>query len=64
MLLRLLSKRPLIYIETIDNRLNKEAYDAFKKNLFLDTKIILKRKLIYLLSKPALEIENIQKRIY
>ena len=30
----LLSKKPLIYIETIDNRLNKEAYDAFKKIYF------------------------------
>ena len=30
----LLSKKPVIYIETIDNRLNKESYNAFKKNLF------------------------------
>ena len=59
----LLSKKPLIYIETIDNRLNKESYNAFKKNLFFfDIKDkYWKRDLKNLLSKPILEIENIWK---
>ena len=57
----LFSKKPIIYIETIDNRLNKEAYDAFKKNLFFfdtrDNNWI--KNLKALLSKPTLEIERI-----
>ena len=59
----LLSKKPVIYIETIDNRLNKESYNAFKKNLFFfDIKDkYWKRDLKIFLSKPILEIENIWK---
>ena len=43
--------------------MNKEAYEAFKNNLFFfDTKDIhWKRDLINLLSKPTQEIENIWK---
>ena len=59
----LLSKKPVIYIETIDNRLNKESYNAFKKNLFFyDIRDrYWKRDLKNLLSKPTVEIENMWK---
>ncbi len=56
----LLSNRPIIYIENLDNRLSKRAYQEFKKNLFFfdvkDRK--WKSKLKNFLSKSIFDIEK------
>lgn len=54
------SSKPVVYIENVDNRLNKEASEVFKKSLFFFDVLdpYWKRKLLKLLIRDLSSIEN------